>query len=94
MPLPYSEPRRTITYVININSDESIQYTSAVEAAKVVADNVFAGNSAAVAFEHVSELQTVRQNFNIRVDDALRKLGHNTGFGYESGAFGANYRPK
>jgi hypothetical protein len=94
MPLPYSEPRRVTTYVIIINSREPIQCPDAIESAKLVADNLLAGKSATVVFENAPDLQTVRQSFNIRVDDALRKLGHNTGFGYEATALGANYRPK
>jgi hypothetical protein len=80
--------------VISLNSGEPSRYPTPVEASKIVADNIFAGNSATVVFENASDLQTVRQNFNLRVGDALRKLGCDTGFGYEPSAIGATYRPK
>jgi hypothetical protein len=94
MPLPYHEPRLATTYVVTINSEASIEYSTLGDSAKVVADNIYAGKSAEVVFSNAADLQSVRQKFNLRVDDCLRLLGHNSGFGYEPNAVGAKYRPK
>ena len=94
MPLPYHDPRSVTTYVVSINAAESVEYSTPVDASKFVADSIYAGKSAEVVFSNAADLQSVRQNFNLRVDDCLRLLGHNSGFGYEPNALGAKYRSK
>jgi len=94
MPVPYSAPRSALIYVIRINSDDPTEHQTPDAASKLVADNIYAGKSAKVTFQNAANLDTIRQNFNIRLDGHLRKLGHNTGFGYLPDTIGAEYRLK
>jgi hypothetical protein len=89
---PYTPPPPTVSYRVSIGSEEWIEYKTPVNSSKYVADNIYAGYSAQVVFENAANLALVRDNFNKRIDDWLKQLGHSAGFFCEPTQLGASYR--
>jgi len=92
MSQPYTPPPPTVTYRVRINLGQWTEYQAPAKASKFVADNVHAGNDAEVVIVNAVSIQTVVSNFNKRIDDWLRQLGHKDGFYCEPNQFGAHYR--
>ncbi|HET9365539.1 MAG TPA: hypothetical protein VFP71_11085, partial [Candidatus Angelobacter sp.] len=89
MSLPYTPPPRTLTYRVRINLGEWTEYQTPVKASKFVADNIYTGRDVEVMFVNAVNPQTVLSNFNKRIDEWLRQLGHKGSFSCEPNQSGA-----
>lgn len=92
MSQPYTPPPTTVSYLVRINSGEWTEYKTAANCSKFVADNICYGNSAYVEFKNATNVVLVRWNFNGRIDEWLRQLGHTGGFWCGESESGAHYR--
>jgi hypothetical protein len=92
MSLPFTPPPATVIYHVSINGGEETEFLSPAKASKFVADNIFYGNDAHVRFENAIDVQTVRADFEKRINEWLIQLGHRDGFWCEPTPTGVHYR--
>lgn len=92
MSIPFTQPPATVIYLVRINSEEWEEYKTPVNSSKLVADNIKFGNEALVEFRNAASPQVVLNNFNKRVDEWLRQLGHTAGFVWAPTELGIVYR--
>jgi hypothetical protein len=76
MSQPFTEPPKTVSYRVRINSEEWQEFKTAVKAARLVTDNIVVEKdwSAQVEFLDATDLAVVRENFKRRVSERLEEL--------------------
>jgi hypothetical protein len=91
--LPYTPPPPTVSYIVRINGEEAEHHITAAKASKLVADNLAVGYPSQVLFQDATSVETVRDNFNRRIDGWLLQVHHTSGFHCQPTASGAIYSP-